>query len=356
MSAVTAAITRADVVCIEDYNKGVCTEAVCQGVIRAAAAAGKPVFVDPAKLSDYAKYRGATVITPNRTEAEFSTGMRTHSAGSEDQNATLAHGLMERLDLEAVVLTLDRHGALLVERDARSAVAIPTVARAVYDVTGAGDMFLAGLAAARANGLGWVESVRFANAAAGLEVEVFGVEPIPLERIHHSILEMAAKDTGKLRTAEQLLVEIKARRSAGQRVVFTNGCFDILHSGHVTLLEKAAACGDFLVVAINSDDSVRKLKGDGRPVNGEEERARVLGGLKSVGAVVVFGEETPIKLIEAVRPEVLVKGADYRKDQVVGGAFVEANGGKVVLMDLVQGKSTTGTIAKMQRRSDTATQ
>jgi D-beta-D-heptose 7-phosphate kinase/D-beta-D-heptose 1-phosphate adenosyltransferase len=159
---------------------------------------------------------------------------------------------------------------------------------------------------------------------------------------------MAAKDTGKLRTAEQLLVEIKARRSAGQRVVFTNGCFDILHSGHVTLLEKAAACGDFLVVAINSDDSVRKLKGDGRPVNGEEERARVLGGLKSVGAVVVFGEETPIKLIEAVRPEVLVKGADYRKDQVVGGAFVEANGGRVVLIDLVQGKSTTGTIARMR--------
>ena len=345
--AFRAALAGADVVCIEDYNKGVCTESLCQGVIRAAAAAGKPVFIDPAKLSDYSKYRGATVITPNRTEAEFATGLRTHGEASIEQNSALAHGLLERLDLEAVVLTLDRHGALLMERGGRP-ISVPTVTRQVYDVTGAGDMFLAGLAAARANGLSWVDGVRLANAAAGLEVEIFGVEPIPLERVHHALLELAAKQTGKIRTLEQLAIEVKARRSAGQRVVFTNGCFDILHSGHVTLLEKAAACGDFLIVGLNSDESVRRLKGSGRPVNGEEERARVLGGLASVGAVAVFGEDTPTKLIEAIKPDVLVKGADYRKDQVVGGAFVEAHGGRVVLIDLVEGKSTTGTIAKMR--------
>jgi D-beta-D-heptose 7-phosphate kinase/D-beta-D-heptose 1-phosphate adenosyltransferase len=221
----------------------------------------------------------------------------------------------------------------------------------VYDVTGAGDIFLAGLAAGRANRLSWLDAVRLANAAAGLEVEVFGVEPIPLERIHHALLEQAARTTGKMRTLEQVLVEVRARRAAGHKVVFTNGCFDILHSGHVTLLEKAAkegGEGGFLVVGLNSDESVRRLKGDGRPVNGESDRARVLGALSCIGAIVVFEEDTPLRLIEAIRPEVLVKGADYRKDQVVGGEIVESHGGRIVLIDLVEGKSTTGTIARMR--------
>lgn len=347
LAAFRAALPRADIVCIEDYAKGVCTEDLCQGVIRAAEIAGKPVFVDPARLGDYAKYRGATAITPNRTEAEVATGLATHGEAAVDHNAALAHNLIQRVDLDAVVLTLDRHGALLLQREGRP-ISIPTVARQVYDVTGAGDMFLAGLAAGRANGLSWVDAVRLANAAAGLEVEVFGVEPIPLERIHQSVLEQAAKETGKLRTLEQAAVEVKGRRAAGQKVVFTNGCFDILHVGHVTLLEKAAAEGDFLVIGLNSDESVRRLKGNGRPVNKEEERARVLAALGCVGAVVVFGEDTPMRLIETLKPDVLVKGADYRKDQVVGGSVVEAAGGRVVLIDLVQGQSTTGTIAKMR--------
>ncbi len=353
LAAFRAALARADLVCIEDYNKGVCTEAVCQGVIRAAQIAGKPVFVDPARLSDYAKYRGATVITPNRTEAEFATGLRTHSQDGDvanEHNARLAHNLLQQADLDAVILTLDRHGALLVERGNKP-VAVPTIARQVYDVTGAGDMFLAGLAAARANELSWLESVRLANAAAGLEVEVFGVQPIPLERLHHAILEQASRTAGKLRTLDQLLVEVGARRALGQKVVFTNGCFDILHPGHITLLERAAAEGGdagFLVVALNTDDSVRQLKGAGRPINNETDRARVVGALASVGAVVFFNDETPIKLIEAVKPDVLVKGADYRKDQVVGGDYVEQHGGRVVLIDLVEGKSTTATIGKLR--------
>jgi len=337
----------ADVVCIEDYGKGVCSEEVCQAVITLAKAAGVPVFVDPARIADYSKYRGATAITPNRTEAELATGMATDGEAAVDHNAQLARALMGQLDVEAVVLTLDRHGALLLERSGKP-VSIPTVAREVYDVTGAGDMMLAALAAARANGIGWEDSVRFANAAAGLEVEVFGVVPIPLERIHHELMERASRVDGKLRTLEQVLVQIAAQRRQGRKVVFTNGCFDILHSGHVSLLMKAAEQGDFLVVGLNDDASVKRLKGEARPVNNQEDRAKVLSALGCMGAVVLFGEDTPVRLIEAIKPDVLVKGADYRKDQVVGGAFVESYGGKIVLIDLVQGKSTTGTIAKMR--------
>ncbi|MDX2118361.1 MAG: D-glycero-beta-D-manno-heptose 1-phosphate adenylyltransferase [Planctomycetota bacterium] len=341
------ALATADVVCIEDYDKGVCTSELCQGVIDLARQANKPVLVDPARISDYARYRRATVITPNRTEAETATGATTHAEADVAHNAALARRLLAEVQLDAVVLTLDKHGALLLERDG-TPLAVPTVARKVYDVTGAGDMMLAALAAARANNIGWEDSVRFANAAAGLEVEVFGVEPIPLERVHHSILEQSAALRGKVRTLDQLQVELAARRKSGQRIVFTNGCFDLLHAGHCDLLDKAAAQGDFLVVGLNSDASVRRLKGPTRPVNNADDRARVLGALGCVGAVVVFDQDTPQTLIEAVRPDVLVKGADYTKDKVVGGAFVESYGGRVALIDLVEGKSTTATIKKMQ--------
>ncbi|MEX2217799.1 MAG: D-glycero-beta-D-manno-heptose 1-phosphate adenylyltransferase [Phycisphaerales bacterium] len=349
LSAFAGQLRGADVVCLEDYGKGVCTERVCQEVIRMAREASVPVLVDPARLHDYSKYRGATAITPNRTEAETATGLKTDGAAEVAHNGALARRLMEELDLEAVVLTLDRHGALLMERG-RDPVAVPTVAREIYDVTGAGDMMLAALAAARANGIAWEDAVRFANAAAGLEVEVFGVVPMPLEKIHHELLERAGRLRGKVRTLEQVLVQLGACRREGRKVVFTNGCFDILHAGHVDLLEKAAALGHFLVVGLNDDASVRKLKGDGRPVNSEEDRARVLSAVGGVGAVVLFGEETPVRLIEAIRPDVLVKGADYRREQVVGGAFVESYGGRVALIDLVEGKSTTGTIERMRSR------
>jgi D-beta-D-heptose 7-phosphate kinase/D-beta-D-heptose 1-phosphate adenosyltransferase len=348
LASVERAMGDADVVCIEDYAKGVCTPRLCEGVIAAAKRHRKPVFVDPARLSDYSRYRGATTMTPNRTEAEQATGLKTDGEASIAHNSALAERLLSTLDLEAVVLTLDRHGALLLEKG-RAPLSVPTVAREVYDVTGAGDEFLAALAGARAQGLGWDDAVRFANAAAGLEVEVFGVQPIPLERIHHSLLSMASKLQGKLRTFEDLLVEVAAQRRSGKRVVFTNGCFDILHAGHVALLDKAASFGDFLVVAINTDASVRKLKGPTRPVNTQNDRARVLGALGSVGAVVFFDQDTPLELIRAVKPDVLVKGADYTKSTVVGAEFVESYGGTVRLVDLLEGKSTSATIARMQR-------
>jgi D-beta-D-heptose 7-phosphate kinase/D-beta-D-heptose 1-phosphate adenosyltransferase len=352
LEAVARAITGADVVCIEDYGKGVCSAEVCQAVIKLARAAKKPVLVDPAKIEDYGRYRGATAITPNRTEAELASGLETDGEASPERNGRLARALLEKHDLDAVVLTLDKHGALLLERGGSGEpVAIPTVAREVYDVTGAGDMVLAGLAAALANGCSWADAVRFANAAAGLEVEVFGVVPIPLERIHHSILMHESGiggGGGKLRTLAQTLVQVAAAKKEGRKVVFTNGCFDVLHSGHVTLLEKAAKLGDLLVVGLNDDESVRGLKGPGRPVNTAEDRARVLGALEAVGAVVLFGDATPVKLIEAIKPDVLVKGADYTKDKVVGGAFVESYGGEVALIDLVEGKSSSVMIKKMR--------
>lgn len=345
LSRLAGVLGRIDILCIEDYNKGVCTPGVCAQAIDMARRAGVPVFVDPAAIGDYSKYRGATAITPNRTEAERATGLPTHHDADPAHNAGLARNLLESLDLEAAILTLDRHGALLLERGG-APLSVPTIAREVYDVTGAGDMFLAALAAGRANAMGWPDAVRLANAAAGLEVEVFGVVPIPLEKVHHQVLLEHAGDARGGRTLEQVLVEVRARRASGERIVFTNGCFDVLHAGHVSLLESARAQGDFLVVGLNDDASVRRLKGPTRPVNGQDDRARVLASLACVGAVVLFEQDTLLRLIEALCPDVLVKGADYAGKAVVGREHVEARGGRVVLVDLVPGRSTTSTIER----------
>ena len=346
LRAFDTALKSCDVVCIEDYNKGVCTHELCQAVIERSRAAGKPVFVDPAASADYAKYRGATAITPNRTEAERATGMTIADEDASEHNARLARKLLEALDLEAVCLTLDRHGALLLERDA-DPVHIPTVARDVYDVTGAGDMMLAALAAARANGIAWEPSVRFANAAAGLEVQVFGVVPIPLEQVHAELLNQHARHAGKLRTLDELMVQAAAARKAGQRIVFTNGCFDVLHAGHHALLKRAAQFGEFLVVGLNDDHSVRQLKGEHRPINTQADRADLLGAFDVVDAIVLFSEPTPIRLIERLLPDVLVKGADYTEDQVVGGDVVKRAGGRVELIPLIAGLSTTSTLQRL---------
>ncbi|MBO6513670.1 MAG: D-glycero-beta-D-manno-heptose 1-phosphate adenylyltransferase [Phycisphaerales bacterium] len=338
-----ACLSDADVVCIEDYNKGVCTESLCQEIIKRAQLAWKPVFVDPAPIKDYSKYAGATAITPNRTEGQIATIIE-----DKENDRAVARDLLTRHHFESVILTLDKNGALLERQDLDEPISIPTQARAVYDVTGAGDMMLAGLAAGRANGLEWIDAVRFANAAAGLEVEIFGVAPIPIERIHHEILSLSAESRGKLRTLEEAVVMSKSSKNSGQRVVFTNGCFDVIHAGHISLLQRAAQLGDVMVVGMNDDHSVRELKGPTRPVNDQLNRARVLGALECVDAVVLFNEQTPIKLIEAIKPDVLVKGGDYTIDSVVGADFVIDNGGRVELIDLVDGLSTTSTIDRMK--------
>jgi D-beta-D-heptose 7-phosphate kinase/D-beta-D-heptose 1-phosphate adenosyltransferase len=328
----------AAVLCLEDYHKGVLTEAVCRGLIDRAKRRGIPVFVDPAAIDDYSRYRGATCLTPNRTEGQRATG--------QTEPKAMASTLKAQLELSHVVLTLDKSGALLLD-DQDLFHAVPTVARSVYDVTGAGDMVLAMLAAARANGIDWVEAVALANVAAGLEVEKVGVVPIPLEEILLSLLQLHHAELGKVRPPEALFRELEAHRQQGQTIVFTNGCFDILHAGHVAYLRAAAKLGDLLVVALNSDDSIRRLKGDDRPVNHEADRLLVLSELQSVDYLVVFDQDTPIDLIGRIKPDVLAKGADYAKQQVIGHDVVEAHGGRVALIDLVEGRSTTNIIRKL---------
>ncbi|MEM1107656.1 MAG: D-glycero-beta-D-manno-heptose 1-phosphate adenylyltransferase [Planctomycetota bacterium] len=333
-----AVLDGADVLCLEDYNKGVLSESLCQGLIALAEAKNIPVFVDPAAIDDYSKYRGATCVTPNRTEARLSTG-------SDDPHA-MARQLKADLGLTHVVLTLDKSGALLLD-DQDETHTVPTVARSVYDVTGAGDMVLAMLAAARANEVPWVDAVALANVAAGLEVEKSGVVPIPLDEVLLALLTLHHGQLGKVRPPEALFRELEAYRKQGRSIVFTNGCFDILHAGHVAYLRAAAAHGDLLVVGLNSDTSIKRLKGDGRPVNHEADRVMVLSELQSIDYIVVFDEDTPLHLIETIKPDVLAKGADYTRETVVGHEVVEANGGRVELIDLVEGRSTTNIIRKL---------
>lgn len=357
LERIKAQLPVTDVVCIEDYNKGVCTPELCQGIIKLCRDAGVPVLVDPAAINDYSRYAGASTITPNRNEAERAADTRLPDGSPAEAYIPLAERLQTQHHFESVVITLDKSGALLLENDQDPKV-VPTVARRVYDVTGAGDMVLAALAAARANKLPWGDAVRFANAAAGLEVEEFGVVPIPLERIHRDILLREQGTRGKVRTLAELVVEVSALRngrgpgdaaSAKQpRVVLANGCFDVLHAGHVSLLRRASALGDFLIVAVNGDESVRRLKGPTRPIYPIADRAQLLGELECVGAVIVFDEDTPEKVVHAVRPDVLVKGAQYQIDQIPGASFVQSYGGKVELLDVIAGRSTTNTVEKIR--------
>lgn len=340
-----ALLENADVLCLEDYNKGVLGEALCQDLIALARQRGVPVLVDPAAINGYTKYRGATAITPNRTEAQLAT------APGKLQPEPLPLGAMARklkadLGLSHVVITLDKSGSVLLDENDQLHT-LTTVARTVYDVTGAGDMVLAALAAALANGAPWIDAVELANVAAGLEVEKAGVVPIPLEELLLAVLQLHHDRLGKARPAETLYRELAAHRKQGKTIVFTNGCFDILHAGHVAYLRAAAKLGDLLVVGLNSDDSIRRLKGDGRPVNHAADRLLVLSELQSVDYLVEFDEDTPLKLIEAIEPDVLTKGADYTREAVVGHEAVEAHGGRVELIDLVEGRSTTNIIRKL---------
>ena len=313
--AIDAQLAHVDVVCLEDYNKGVCTPKVCAHVIDRAHALGKPILVDPAAIESFSKYRGATAITPNRSEAELATGLDEPLDATDEHNESVARTLLSALNLDVVVLTLDKQGALLAQRDAEP-VHVPTVARSVYDVTGAGDMVLASLAGALANGFTWLEATQFANAAAGLEVEVFGAQAIPFVRVQREMLALTGNLDGKVRSLDDLLVELAVLREQRRRIVLTNGCFDVIHAGHVAYLREAAALGDVLVVGVNADDQVHALKGEGRPVYSLAERLEILSELACLDFLVVFDEPTAHRLIEAVRPEIYVKGGDYRAEDV----------------------------------------
>ncbi len=334
------------VVCLEDYNKGVITPYLVRSVCRAARERGVPVLIDPANITDYQRYAGGTLMTPNRTETERVTGL---GLCDVDAVAKYKAEILAACHTEYVCVTLDADGAALIGPGGRFEH-VPTKKRDVYDVTGAGDEVLAALAVTIAAGGDYREAVHVANVAGGLEVEKFGCVPITRGEVLGEILIEHHRTAGKVRSLEQLVPELTRRRGHGEKVVFTNGCFDLVHAGHAATFAFCKQHGDILVVGLNSDDSVRSLGKDvGRPIIGEADRAALLAAMSDIDYVVMFDEPTPQSLIEAIGPDVLVKGQDWAGKTVVGQDVVEAAGGEVLLVPLVEGLSTTRIIERIRR-------
>ena len=327
---------------VSDYLKGVLTPRILQAVISIGKRLGIPVVIDP-KGSDYSKYRGGTIITPNRQEAEQASN--TQITDEASLNASAAK-LLAELELAALLITRSEAGMSLFKADGQT-LHIPTVAREVFDVTGAGDTVLAVMSLGLAMGLPMADAARLANTAAGIVVGKLGTSTVSPEEIMSEAGHGHKNSDIKIKNLDVLTGLLEAEKNRGKRIVFTNGCFDLLHVGHVKYLQKARSFGDILVLGLNSDASIRRLKGEKRPLIGEDERAHILAALDCIDYVVVFEEDTPLRLIEAIKPSVLVKGGDYTLDGVVGRDVVEAYGGRVELVSFVDGKSTTNIIEKI---------
>ncbi|HJT30730.1 MAG TPA: bifunctional heptose 7-phosphate kinase/heptose 1-phosphate adenyltransferase [Pirellulales bacterium] len=346
-AAVAARVTDYQAVLVSDYGKGVCSRTVLGPVLRAARRAAIPILIDPARDADFRNYRNASLIKPNRAEAQAASGLTIDSPADA---LRAAETIRRHTNAEAVLVTLESDGMALVTSAGEEHL-LATRARAVYDVTGAGDMALATLGLARAAGTGWHEAAQLAVAAAGLEVERLGVSPISGAELRASLDDAGDRRVGiahqkprKLVTLPDLADLVNERRAAGRTIVLANGVFDLLHVGHVRCLEEAADQGEILIVAVNSDASARRLKGPGRPVVCARRRAQLIASLACVDHVAVFDDDTPERLLSIVRPDVLVKGGDYAADEVVGREFVESYGGRVHLAGHVRGASTTQTV------------
>ncbi|MDB5564083.1 MAG: bifunctional heptose 7-phosphate kinase/heptose 1-phosphate adenyltransferase [Tardiphaga sp.] len=335
-------LARADIVLLSDYAKGVLTARVIRNVIDAAKKLGKRVIVDP-KSANLAIYRGATLLTPNRKEFAEATRSR---ADSDASIATAAQEAMILADCEAMLVTQSEHGMTLVPRDG-DAIHVPALPVKVRDVSGAGDTVAAMLAVALAAGADWETALRAATAAAAVAVSKKGTAVVTPAELRRKILPhafLAAEE--KIVSSDDLDAQLAEWRKQQLRIGFTNGCFDILHPGHVKVLTAARATCDRLIVGLNSDASVKRLKGQDRPVQNERARAEVLAALEAVDLVVIFEEDTPLKLITQITPATLVKGGDYTREQVVGHEIVTAHGGEVVLVDILQGFSTTSLVER----------
>jgi len=330
-------------VVLSDYGKGVLGDTVIQGVIAQAHAAQTPVVIDP-KGNDYTRYRGADIITPNKKELMDATAMAAHT---DDEVIAACTHLIETCGVGGVLATRSADGMTLVSKD-RAPLHFKAEAREVFDVSGAGDTVVATLALALAGGADLSDAASLANTAAGIVVGKAGTATVSAAELaralHHQDLGHAE---AKLSDLDRAIAKVALWRDQGLEVGFTNGCFDLLHPGHISLLSQARGACDRLVVGLNSDSSVRGLKGETRPVQSEAARAAVLGALAAVDMIVLFSDETPIQLIEALRPNVLVKGADYTIETVVGADIVQGYGGRVVLAQLLDGHSTTNTIERM---------
>lgn len=327
---------------LSDYNKGVLTSSVIAAAVGAAAVAGVPVLVDP-KGADFSRYSGATILTPNRKEAEAASGIVIRDS---DTLAQAAKAIMDAVGLQHLLITRSEEGMSLFSRSG-DAVHIPTVAREVFDVSGAGDTVLATLAVGIASGLTMAEAAGLANISAGIAVGKLGTSIVTPQEIIDTVALTHRDSDSKIKTLDVLTAVITAERSRGRKVVFTNGCFDLLHAGHVKYLQKARCLGDILVLGLNSDASVRRLKGVKRPLIGEDERAHILAALDCIDYVIIFDEDTPLELITALKPDILAKGGDYTLEGVVGKDFVEAYGGRVELVSFVDGKSTSNIIERV---------
>lgn len=333
-----------DAILISDYGKGVCTPRLLAEVIRSARTRQLPVLVDPARTTPFGQYCGASLVKPNRYEWELLTGIQSRTY----QDVVLpSRSLCEQYSWDAIIVTLDREGLVLVDRSG-SVEFVPSQLREVCDVTGAGDATLATLGVCAGSQILWKEAATLANFVAGLSVERSGTVPITIHDIRQSLMPARVRSTAAKQQSLADVVQLLSReRQAGRRIVLTNGCFDLLHAGHVTCLQAAAERGDILVVAVNSDDSVRRLKGPTRPVVAENQRIQMLAALECVDYVVVYDDETPHDVISRVRPDVLVKGGTT--PNIVGRELVEAYGGIVTSTGITPNVSTTTLINSIRQ-------
>lgn len=343
LDTVNGLLDKVRVVILSDYGKGALVNH--QALITAARERNLPVLADP-KGKDFSIYRGATLITPNLSEFEAVVGI----CSSEQELVDKGLALIEELNLGALLVTRSEQGMTLL-RQGEAALHLPARAREVFDVTGAGDTVISTVATALAAGESLPNAVGLANLAAGIVIGKVGTAAISAPELRRALQHEQGAGLGVL-SADQLLVAVEDARAHGERIVFTNGCFDIIHAGHVGYLEEARGQGDRLIVAINDDASVTRLKGPGRPINAVERRMTVLAGLGAVDWVVSFSEDTPEELLKQLRPDVLVKGGDYGIDQVVGAPIVQAYGGEVKVLKFVDSCSTTAIVEKIREQNE----
>lgn len=335
------AMASVKVMVLSDYGRGALDNASIRSLIEAARASGRPIVVDP-RRSDAAIFAGATLLTPNIEEMEAFTGIR---ADSDDSAIAACQTVLDRVDIGAVLLTRGAAGMTLMERGAKAPLHVPAETHRVFDVTGAGDTVVATIASVLATGAPLADAVRLANTAAGIVVAKPGTATASPQELRQAL--GAPKGDG-VTTRDEAAEHARLWRGLGLKVGFTNGVFDLLHRGHLFSLEQAKRRVDRLVVGVNADASVRRLKGPTRPVQDEQTRAAILAALRQVDMVVIFSEDTPEELIRAVRPDLLFKGADYADGEIPGGAFVKTNGGTVEFLPLLEGFSTTSTVTKVR--------
>ncbi len=334
-------LTQVNLLILSDYAKGTLQD--CQSLIALAKSVGVPVLVDP-KGNQFELYKGATLLTPNLLEFENVVGP------CRDEATLVAKGnlLMERLSLDSLLITRGEHGMTLLRRN-QPELHLPARAREVFDVTGAGDTVIATLAASLSTGLDLPHSVALANLAAGIVVGKQGTAVVSVPELRRAIISEQGVERGVV-SEDQLLMALEDARASGEKIVFTNGCFDIIHAGHVGYLDDARKQGDRLIVAVNGDASIKRLKGEGRPINTLDRRMTVLAGLGSVDWVVSFDEDTPERLLRRLKPDVLVKGGDYKEDQVVGADLIKSYGGEVKVLSFFDNCSTTSIVNRIRQK------